>query len=146
MEGKISNIFWWGLPSREFSIEISPDDLIRYKLTVGDIASAIRNASLNLSSGSVLTDQEEILIRTYEKKYEAIDFETIEVVSSIDGRKILLRDICTVVEQWPENRLYSEYYSKDDRGVRDEAEDHKPMSSRLRNITLVVGQSGWRPS
>jgi multidrug efflux pump subunit AcrB len=110
--GKMSNIWWWGIPEREFSIEISPDDLIRYKLTVGDIAGAIRNASLNLSSGSVLTDQEEILIRTYEKKYEAIDFETIEVVSSIDGRKIILRDICTVVEQWPENRLYSEYNGK----------------------------------
>jgi multidrug efflux pump subunit AcrB len=110
--GKMSNIWWWGIPEREFSIEISPEDLIRYKLTVNDIAVAIRNASLNLSSGSVLTDQEEILIRTYEKKYEAIDFETIEVVSSIDGRKILLRDICTVVEQWPENRLYSEYNGK----------------------------------
>ncbi len=110
--GKMSNIWWWGIPEREFSIEISPDDLIRYKITVSDIANAVRNASLNLSSGSVLTDQEEILIRTYEKKYEAIDFETIEVVSSIDGRKILLRDICTVVEQWPENRLYSEYNGK----------------------------------
>ena len=107
--GKMSNVWWWGIPDREFSIEISPDDLIRYKLTIGDIASAVQNSSLNLSSGSVLTEQEEILIRTYEKKYEAVDFEGIEIVSSIDGRKILLRDICTVKEQWPENRLYSEY-------------------------------------
>ncbi len=110
--GKMSNVWWWGIPEREFSIEISPDDLIRYKLTISDISNAIRNSNLNLSSGSVLTDQEEILIRTYEKKYEAVDFETIEVVSSIDGRKILLRDICSVVEQWPENRLYSEYNGK----------------------------------
>jgi len=110
--GKMSNINWWGIPEREFSIEISPEDLIRYKLTVGDIADAVRNSSLNLSSGSVLTNQQEILIRTYEKKYEAVDFETIEVVSSIDGRKILLRDICSVQEQWPENRLYSEYNGK----------------------------------
>jgi multidrug efflux pump subunit AcrB len=107
--GKMSNIWWWGIPNREFSIEISPEDLIRYKLTIGDIAQAIRNSSLNLSSGSVLTEQQEILIRTYEKKYEAIDFEGIEVFSSIDGRKILLSDICTIQEQWPENRLYSEY-------------------------------------
>ena len=107
--GKISNIFWWGIPDREFSIEVSPDDLIRYNLTINDISQAIRNSNLNLSSGSVLTDQEEILIRTYNKKYEAIDLEGIEVLSSIDGRKILLKDICTVREQWPENRLYSEY-------------------------------------
>jgi multidrug efflux pump subunit AcrB len=107
--GKISNIFWWGIPAREFSIEISPDDLIRYKLTINDISQAIRNSNLNLSSGSVLTQQEEILIRTYNKKYEAVDIEGIEVISSIDGRKILLKDICTVQEQWPENRFYAEY-------------------------------------
>jgi multidrug efflux pump subunit AcrB len=107
--GRISNISWWGVPEREFSIEISPDDLMRYKLTIEDISRAIQNSNLNLSSGSVLTDQEEILIRTYNKKYQAIDLEGIEVVSSIDGRKILLKDICTVQEQWPENRFYSEY-------------------------------------
>jgi multidrug efflux pump subunit AcrB len=78
--GKMSKIWWWGIPEREFSIEISPEDLIRYKLTIGDIAQAIGNSSLNLSSGSVLTQQQEILIRTYEKKYEAIDFEGIEIV------------------------------------------------------------------
>ncbi len=107
--GKISNIRWWGLPVREFSIEVSPNDLIRYQLTINDISQAIRNSNLNLSSGSVLTDQEEILIRTYNKKYEAVDLEGIEVISSIDGRKILLKDICSVQEQWPENRFYSEY-------------------------------------
>lgn len=107
--GKMSNIWWWGIPTREFSIEISPEDLIRYKLTIADIAMAIRNSNLNLSSGSVLTEQEEILIRTYEKKYEAVDFEGIEIISSIDGRKIYLSDICTIREQWPENRMYSEY-------------------------------------
>ncbi len=107
--GKISNIMTWGLPEREFSVEVSPEDLIRYKLTVSDIAQAIRNSNLNISSGSVLTDQEEILIRSYNKKYNATEFENIEVVSSIDGRKILLSDICSIKEQWPENRFFSEY-------------------------------------
>jgi len=107
--GKISNVFWWGVPSREFSIEVSPEDLIRNKLTIEDISRAIRNSNLNLSSGSVLTDQEEILIRTYNKKYNAIDLEGVEITSSVDGKKIRLSDICTVKEQWPENRFYSEY-------------------------------------
>lgn len=107
--GKVSNIRIWGLPEREFSIEVSPDNLIRYKITIDDIAQAVRNSNLNISSGSVITDQQEILIRSYNKKYEADQLKDIEVVSSIDGRKILLSDICTVREQWPENRFYSEY-------------------------------------
>ncbi len=110
--GKISNFRTWGIPSREFSIEVSPQDLIRYKLTVNDISQAIRNSNLNLSSGSVLTNQEEILIRTYNKKYQAVDLENIEITSNIDGQKIHLADICKVQEQWPENRFYSEYNGK----------------------------------
>ncbi len=107
--GKISNTMVWGLPEREISIEISPRDLERYKLTINDIASAVRNSNLNISSGSVLTAQEEILIRSYGKKYNSLEFEDIEIISGIDGTKIRLIDICTVKEQWPENRFYSEF-------------------------------------
>ncbi|MEE8336087.1 MAG: efflux RND transporter permease subunit, partial [Candidatus Neomarinimicrobiota bacterium] len=110
--GKISNTRMWGMPNREISIEISPLNLERYKLTINEIAQAVRNANLNISSGSVLTRQEEILIRSYGKKYFAKDFENIEIVSEIDGRKIKLSDICTIKEQWPENRFYSEFNGK----------------------------------
>lgn len=106
---EISEVRWWGLPPREISVEVSPDDLRRYKLTIGDISQAIRNSNLNISSGSVLTDEEEILIRSYNRKYEATEFEEIEVVSSIDGTRIRLADIATVREQWPDNVFYAEY-------------------------------------
>jgi multidrug efflux pump subunit AcrB len=107
--GKISSINMWGTPAREFSIEVTPENLIRYKLTINDISQAIRNSNLNISSGSVLTDQEEILIRSYNKRYQAVDLESVQVISGIDGQKVSLADICTVQEQWPENRFYSEY-------------------------------------
>ncbi|NIR44344.1 MAG: efflux RND transporter permease subunit [Gemmatimonadetes bacterium] len=107
--GAISEVRWWGLPNREISIEVSPENLRRYRLTIEDISRAVRNSNLNISSGSVLTDQEEILIRSYNRKYEAPEFERIEVVSSIDGTRIRLADIATVREQWPENMFYAEY-------------------------------------
>jgi multidrug efflux pump subunit AcrB len=110
--GKVSSVNMWGVPDREFSIEVTPENLIRYGLTINDIAQAIRNSNLNISSGSVLTDQEQILIRSYNKKYQAIDLEGIQIKAGIDGQKISLTDICTVQEQWPENRFYSEYNGK----------------------------------
>ncbi len=110
--GKISNINMWGLPSREITVTISPEDLIRYKLTISEIANAIRDANLNISSGSVTTDKEVILIRSYNKKYQAKELLNIEVTNSINGKKILLSDICTVTENWPENMFYSEYNGK----------------------------------
>ncbi len=107
--GKISRTIIWGLPSREIVVEIPPENLQKYKLTVNDIANAIRNTNLNISSGSVLTEQEEIYIRSYEKKYQAHELENIEITSSIDGRKIMLSDICRIQEQWPDNIMYSEF-------------------------------------
>jgi multidrug efflux pump subunit AcrB len=107
--GKVSEVRWWGLPPREITIEVAPENLRRYKLTIGDIAQAIRNSNLNISSGSVVTDHEEILIRSYNRKYEASEFEGIEVVSTIDGTRIHLADIARIREQWPENQLYSEF-------------------------------------
>ena len=107
--GKISKTLIWGLPNREISIEISPEDLRRYKLTINDIAQAIRSANLNISSGSVLTEQEEIFIRSYGKKYSAEELKDIEISSSIDGRKIQLSDICKVREDWPDNIVNSEF-------------------------------------
>lgn len=107
--GKMSRTFMWGMPDREISIEVSPENLIRYKLTIDDISQAVRSSNINISSGSVLTEQEEILIRSYGRKYEAREFEEIEVTSTIDGKKIKLKDIASIEEKWPENRFIAEY-------------------------------------
>lgn len=107
--GKISNVNWWGIPNREISIEVPPENLIRYELTIGDIANAVRASNLNISSGSVLTEQEEILIRSYQQKYRASEFRDIQVVSSIDGQEIRLADIATIREKVPDNVFYAEY-------------------------------------
>jgi multidrug efflux pump subunit AcrB len=110
--GKVSSVRWWGTPDREFSIEVSPHDLIRYGLTIDEVANAVRNYNINISAGSVLTDQEEIKIRSYNKKYEAFELEGVEIVSKVDGQKIRLTDVATIREQWPENRFFSEYMGR----------------------------------
>lgn len=135
--GKVSNIMMWGLPNREISIEVSPEDLIRYKLTINDISQAVRNSNLNISSGSVLTDKEEILIRSYNKKYEAVELENIEVISSVDGKKIHLSDIANIREQWPDNVFYSEYNGKKSVGFNvmyNNTEDVVEISELTQNL------------
>jgi len=109
--GRISQINTWGTPPREIVVEVSPEILQRYGLTISQVAEAIRSANLDISAGSIVTDQEEILIRSYEKEYSAPGLEDIPIISGIDGRSIRLADIFSVKEQWPENRFYTE--SKD---------------------------------
>ncbi len=109
---EVSNVQIWGLPGREIVIHVSPLDLERYKLTIDDISNAIQNANINISSGSVVTDREQILIRSYNKSYYVDGLENIEIVSTVDGQKVLLSDIAQIVEQWPENVFYSENNGK----------------------------------
>jgi multidrug efflux pump subunit AcrB len=106
--GKVSLIRSFGTPPREIVIEVSPTNLERYGLTIGDIGNAIRATNLNISSGSILTDRERIQIRSYEKKYEAEQLEDIPIISSIEGRQVTLREIASIREQWPDNWFYEE--------------------------------------
>lgn len=106
--GKVSQIRSFGTPPREIVIQVSPTTLERFGLTIGDVSNMVRAANLNISSGSILTDRERIQIRSYEKKYQAEQLENIPVITGIDGQSILLKDIATISEDWPQNWFYEE--------------------------------------
>ena len=66
--GEVTQINTWGFPREQIVIEPQSVNLERYGLTLEDIRNAVQSSSLNLSAGSILTGQEEIHIRTYEKR------------------------------------------------------------------------------
>ncbi|MEL6704458.1 MAG: efflux RND transporter permease subunit, partial [Bacteroidota bacterium] len=78
------------------SIEVSEATLRAYGLTLLDIASTVRRASLDLPGGSVETADEEILIRTKGQNYTQADFEDIVLLSRSDGTQIRLGDVAAV--------------------------------------------------
>ncbi len=53
-----------GLPERELWVEVKPETLERYKLTLGDIAEAVRRQNYDLPAGELPTENGEFLIRT----------------------------------------------------------------------------------
>ncbi len=110
--GEISQINNWGLPSQYIYVEVSPDSLKQYGLTISDISGAISSANLNISSGAIVTEKERILIRTYSKQYEAEGIGNIPLSSSIDGTTLLLKQVCTIREKMPENIFFTEVNGK----------------------------------
>lgn len=110
--GQISQINNWGFPSLYIYVEVTPDSLKRYGLTISDISTAITSANLNISSGAIVTDKERILIRTYSKQYEAEGIGNIPIFSSIDGKTVLLKQVCSVTEKMPENIFFTEVNGK----------------------------------
>ena len=98
----ISQVSVYGLPRLEFSVEVSEADMRRYLLTFDEIAAAVSAANINLSGGTIQTPEEEILIRTWGKKYFAKQLHGLVIRGNPDGTVIRLKDIATVREKWEE--------------------------------------------
>ena len=85
-----------GVRRSEIQVEISETTLRRYHLTLGQVANAIRRASLDLPAGSVKTASGEILIRTKGRRYHADEYGDVPIISRPDGTTVTLSQIATL--------------------------------------------------
>ena len=92
----VSYVETTGIRDYEISVEVPLHQLRALGLTLGDIANAVRAASLDLSAGSIDTRDEEVRIRTTGQNYTQHDFEDIIVLSRADGTVVRLGDIAEV--------------------------------------------------
>ncbi len=105
--GGVTQINTWGLPGEEIVLEPVPSTLERYGLTLDELFNAVQASSLNLSAGSVVTGDEEIQIRAYEKKTTVREIEEIAVMVLDNGRILKVRDLCRVRRIRRENEVYT---------------------------------------
>ncbi len=85
----------------EISIEVSEDTLRRYGLSLGQVAEAVRQSSVDLPGGSVKTAAGEVVIRALGqrgKRDDALAFEDVVVITGKDGSTVKLGDIATIVD------------------------------------------------
>jgi len=93
----------------EISIEVSEDTLRRYDMTFADVASAVRQSSLDLAGGSIASDSGEVLLRTNKKRQTGAAFETIVVRNLPDGSVITLADVAEVRDGFVREELVNLY-------------------------------------
>ena len=86
----------FGIRQGEIHMEISEHTLRRYELTLGQVAEAVRRASLDLPAGRVKTAGGEILVRTKGRRYYAADYEDIAVITQPGGSKVTLGQIANL--------------------------------------------------
>ena len=98
-----------GVRDYEVTIEVDRQALREYGLTLGHIASRIRNAAVDLPGGGVKTSGGEILVRVTEKRDWANEFETIPIVTNSDGSRVYLSDIAKVIDGFGESDRYARY-------------------------------------
>lgn len=95
---KITKVSLTAVKPYEISIEVSEKTLRSHDLTLAQVATAIRQASLDLPSGSIRTTAGEVVIRAKGKRYTAKEFEDIVITTREDGSQLLLRQIAAVID------------------------------------------------
>ncbi len=105
----ITRIELAGIRPLEISIEVSQENLRRYKLSLADIAQRIQNASLDLPGGSVKTSVGEILIRMKERKDYGRQFAQIPIINAANGSVVLLGDIASINDGYKETDYSASY-------------------------------------
>ena len=105
MNPKITQVELSGVREHEIAVEISEENLQKYGLTLDQVATRIRSASLDLPGGNIKTQGGEILLRTKEKRYKAAEYGEIVVWANPDGSQVRLKDIGSVRDTFEETDL-----------------------------------------
>ena len=101
----VSQVETSGVRNYEVSIEVPLQWLRTVGLTLTDLASAIRRGSLDLSAGSINTEQSQVRIRTLGQSYDQQDFEDIVILGREDGTVVRLGDIAEVRDGFEDSAL-----------------------------------------
>ena len=94
-----------GVRDYEISVEVPARRLRGLGLTLEDIADAIRDSSLNLSAGSIDTEEYRVRLRTLGQRYVQQEFEDIVVVARNDGAVLRIGDIGIVRDEFRNSDL-----------------------------------------
>lgn len=99
----ISKVDISGYPDEEIEIAVREIDMRAYQLTFSDVRDAVRNANLELTGGTIKTEDEELLIRSRNKEYYAQELRDIIVTTAPDGRAVRLWEVADVRDRWADN-------------------------------------------
>jgi len=101
-----------GVMGYQITISISEDKMRKYNLSPSDIASAVKQSSINLPAGKIRTKSGDILLRTTEKKYRGNEYKDIVVISSATGAQVKLKDIAEIEDGLQDKEKYAIHNGK----------------------------------
>ncbi|WP_434110157.1 efflux RND transporter permease subunit [Methylocaldum sp. GT1TLB] len=82
----------------EIAIEVSSERLRQHRLSLHDVADAVRRTSVDLPGGMVKSPAGELLLRVKGKAREGASIGDLVLKTHPDGSRVLLRDVATVTD------------------------------------------------
>lgn len=92
----IGSVSLSGSPQRYVYVELDPNKIDAYNLTLETIGQAIANNNLNLASGSVKMGKEQYQLRVEGEYIESSEINNIVVKTTNGGKQVYVRDLATV--------------------------------------------------
>ncbi len=108
-DADITQVDLSGVRDFEISIEIPQATLRTYGMSLGDVASVIRRAAVEIPGGAVKTAGGDILIRVADRRDLAVEFGRIPVITTRTGAEVLLEDIAVVRDGFAEVDVMATY-------------------------------------
>ncbi len=96
-------------PNDEIAIEIKPDTLRKYGLSIADVTRAINNYSANISAGQIRTNAGLVSVRVENQFYSGEEFANIPVKIGQGGAKVTLGDVAYINDGFVEGERYFKY-------------------------------------
>jgi multidrug efflux pump subunit AcrB len=96
----ISKVELRGFPDEEIEIAFREADLRTYQISFAQATQAVRAANLNVTSGTIKGDKEDLLLRANNKGYTATEFRDIVVKTSPNGSVVRLHQIADINDKW----------------------------------------------
>jgi multidrug efflux pump subunit AcrB len=101
--GVISQMTLRGAPTPEISVEIRETELLRYNLTLSEVANAIWNNNRDISGGQIKSSTEEIMIRLRSRSADPDVIADITLRGTESGGFLRIRDVATVKMKAPDD-------------------------------------------
>ncbi|MBC8209068.1 MAG: efflux RND transporter permease subunit [Desulfobulbaceae bacterium] len=105
---EVSQVDTFGGRDYEIAIELSEERLRQYNLTFDQVATAVRQSSLNLAGGTLRTTGEEIRIRTVGRKYTGEELAQIVIMARPGGELITLDRLAHIDDGFNEDPILAE--------------------------------------
>jgi multidrug efflux pump subunit AcrB len=101
-----------GAREYEISIEIPEYRLLKYGLTLSEVADAIRRSSLDIPGGSIKTETGDILLKTRGQARRQHEFEKVVLISYPDGTRLTLADVAEIRDGFEEKEGFALFDKK----------------------------------
>ena len=109
----IGNLSLSGAPERRIYVEIDPQKLDAYSITLEAVGSAVSANNLNMSSGTVKMNKDQYAMQVRSEYVDSREIGDILVATTADGRQIFVRDIATIRDTIKDLSLDEKFNSKE---------------------------------